>query len=141
MTTVLILHAAITWTLCGLIWTIQFVHYPLFKFVGQEQFRTYHAHHAWLISWLVIPLMLLEVGLAGWLFLAGVRHVWFLLSLPALAVIWFSTWRYQVPCHDLLSRGFDARAYRRLVSTNWWRTFGWTFRGVCLAALLYTRIT
>ncbi len=60
MTTVLILHAAITWTLCGLIWTIQFVHYPLFKFVWQEQFRTYPAHHACLISWLVIPLLLLE---------------------------------------------------------------------------------
>ncbi|MEQ1747942.1 MAG: hypothetical protein ABL974_00860 [Prosthecobacter sp.] len=139
MNTVLIILASITWILCGLIWTIQLVHYPLFKYVGQEQFRTYHAHHAWTISWLVIPLMLLEVVLTGWLFIAGERHVLFLLSLLGLALIWLSTWRHQLQCHLQLSRGFDMAVYRRLVRTNWWRTLGWTFRGLCLVGLVVLR--
>jgi len=44
-----------------------------------------------------------------------------------------------VPLHGRLARGFDAIAHRRLVSTNWVRTGGWSVRGV-LALLMTARV-
>ena len=45
MTSLLAVHAAATWALVGLIWTVQLVHYPLFAQVGADTFRSYHARH------------------------------------------------------------------------------------------------
>jgi hypothetical protein len=141
MITLLLLHAITTWVLCGLIWTIQVVHYPLFGDVGPENFHSFHGRHMRLITWIVAPLMFLEMGSAG-LLLFGGEHSWlFLLSLMALAVVWLSTVVSQVPMHDQLVRGYNAEVIRRLVLTNWWRTLAWTLRGLCLAAMLHTLLT
>ena len=51
--------------------------------------------------------------------------------------IWLSTFALQVPRHDELRGGFDARAHEQLVGTNWIRTVLWTLRGVvCLWMLV-----
>ena len=141
MITLLLLHAITTWVLCGLIWTIQVVHYPLFEDVGPEHFRGFHGRHMRLITWIVAPLMFLEVGSAGLLLFWGELSWLFLLSLLALAVVWLSTAIYQVPMHDQLVRGYHAGLIRRLVLTNWWRTLAWTTRGLCLTAMLHALLT
>jgi hypothetical protein len=141
MITLLLLHAITTWVLCGLIWTIQVVHYPLFEDVGPEKFPGFHGRHMRLITWIVAPLMFLEVGSAGLLLFGGERSWLFLLSLAALAVVWLSTAISQVPMHDQLVRGYNAEILRRLVLTNWWRTLAWTIRGLCLAAMLHALLT
>ena len=41
----LILHAAATWFMVGLIWTIQSGHYPLVARVGERSFSAYEAEH------------------------------------------------------------------------------------------------
>ncbi len=61
----LVIHAAVSWALLGLIWTIQVVHYPLFKEVGKESFIAYHERHMRFITWVVGLLMLAEVGSAA----------------------------------------------------------------------------
>ena len=40
----LAIHAAATWALVGLIWTVHVVHYPLFAAV-KTGFRAYHEAH------------------------------------------------------------------------------------------------
>jgi len=141
MITLLLLHAITTWVLCGLIWTIQVVHYPLFEDVGHEKFPGFHGRHMRLITWIVAPLMFLEVGSAGLLLFWGERSWLFLLSLAALAVVWLSTAVSQVPMHDQLVRGYNAEVIRKLVLTNWWRTLAWTIRGLCLATMLHALLT
>ncbi|MEM9735245.1 MAG: hypothetical protein AAF908_01395, partial [Pseudomonadota bacterium] len=47
-----------------------------------------------------------------------------------LGLVWASTFFVQVPLHGKLERGHDATLVRRLVMTNWLRTFLWTARGV-----------
>lgn len=136
----LVIHCAVTWALVGLIWTIQAVHYPLLKDVGQQGFIAYHARHMALITWVVGPLMLAEVSSAAWLLYLGERSVLFAGSLGALALIWGSTWLHQVPLHKKLTYGYDAPTILRLVLSNIWRTVAWTIRGVCLAALLLSRM-
>lgn len=139
MISLLIIHAAITWTLAGLIWTIQLVHYPLLKNVGHEDFIAYHGRHMWLISWLVGPHFLAEAGSAGLLFYLGERSLLFGISLVALALVWGSTAFFQIPLHQKLEEGYHLTTIDKLIDTNWFRTFGWTVRGLCLVGILITR--
>lgn len=129
-------HAALTWCLVGLIWTIQLVHYPLFAGVGAGGFPAYAAKHSRRITSLVAPLMLLEV-LTGALLLFSpppVPPVWVWWAGTALlALIWASTAFVQVPLHARLGAGFDARAHAALVTSNWLRTLAWTLRGLLVA--------
>ena len=132
VTTLLAIHAAATWALVGLIWTVQVVHYPLFAQVGADVFRDYHARHMLRITFLVAPLMLVEVATAVLLLIRCAREPWLLASLVPLLLIWASTWRMQVPLHESLSNGFDVAVHRKLVASNWWRTGAWSVRGGCL---------
>jgi hypothetical protein len=132
----LLLHAVVTWTLTGLIWTIQIVHYPLFQQVGEDGFVRYHARHMRRITWVAGPLMLAEAGSAALLFSLGERSPCFNLGLMALAAVWVSTLLFQVPLHDRLTRGFNKETIRLLTFTNAIRTLGWTLRAACLLAML-----
>ncbi len=132
MTALLAAHAAATWALVGLIWTVQLVHYPLFAQVGADAFRNYHARHTRQITWIVAPLMAVELLTAILLLVRGAREPWLLASFAPLAFNWLSTWRVQIPLHNRLAPGFDADVHRRLVITNWWRTIAWSIRGGCL---------
>lgn len=127
----------------GLIWFVQTVHYPLFRRVGSAQFRDYHNDHTSRIPWVVGPAMLVE-GITA---TALVFHrppvltqtsVW--LGMFLLVMIWVSTAVVQVPLHNLLARGFDLRAYRRLVVTNWLRTIAWSLRGLLIMAMVGKQI-
>ena len=120
---------ASTLPLVGVIWTIQIVHYPLFGAVGEPGFIGYHARHSARISVVVIPLMLVElastigsvvVGTAGWS------------AVVSVAVVWATTFLISVPLHGRLATGFDPRAHRALVVTNWIRTTAWTAHGASL---------
>ncbi len=121
-----------TLPLVGLIWFVQMVAYPQFARVGAESFPAYHAAHAALISYLVGPLMTVELGAA----LLGVVARPSQLPAPAAiaglllcVAIWGVTGLVSVPLHETLGRGFDASAHARLVSSNWLRTLAWTVRG------------
>lgn len=136
MNSLLLFHAATTFALVGLIWTIQLVHYPLLAQVGRENFPEYHARHCRQITPLVAPLMLAEGATAGLLVVWGARDPWLLGSFLFIALSWLSTWRLQIPLHAHLARGFDAAAQHRLVATNWVRTSAWTVRGIILLCIM-----
>jgi hypothetical protein len=132
MSALLAAHAAATWALVGLIWTVQVVHYPLFASVGGEEFRRYHARHTRQITWVVAPLMAVELVTALLLLARGEREPWLVASVAPLAFNWLATWRVQIPLHNQLAAGFDADAHRRLVTSNWGRTAAWSLRGGCV---------
>ncbi|MFN9756807.1 MAG: hypothetical protein ACK58X_10380 [Planctomycetota bacterium] len=134
-----IAHAVVTLYLCGLIWTIQVVHYPLFLAVGEAQFAAYERAHCRRIGAIVMVPMLVEAALAGlvWLRAPAAHAATAAIGAVLLAVVWGSTFLLQVPCHHRLEQGYDAAAIRRLVATNWLRTLAWTGRGACASALLW----
>lgn len=128
----LLAHLAATWAMVGLIWLVQVVHYPLFAHVGESAFVEYERRHQARITWVVAPLMLVELLLAVGLVARPAPHAprwvaW--LGLGLLGVAWLSTFLIQVPLHERLARGFDATAHRWLVDSNWLRTSAWTLRG------------
>ncbi len=130
-----LLDLAATLYLWGVIWTIQLVHYPLFARVGAAQWADYHSAHTRLITSVVLPAMVTELGTSG--LLALVRPAWLspslLLAGFACAVLtWAVTFFVSVPLHDTLSRGFDPAAISRIVATNWLRTAFWTAHALLL---------
>lgn len=132
----LVLHAALTWALVGLILTIQVVHYPLFARVGAARYVAYQREHVTRITWLVAPLMGAELGTGAWLALRpppGVPAALAWLGLALIVLIWLSTALVQSPLHGRLAAGFDAVQHTRLVTTNTWRTAAWLVRGALVA--------
>ena len=135
---ILLLNAGSTWFMVGLIWFVQVVHYPLFNRVQGEHHDEYHHQHQVRTTWVVGPPMLIEA-------FTSVLLVWYqpvsntplvLLGVALLFLIWVSTALLQVPCHGKLANGFDQKAYRQLVLTNWVRTLAWSLRGVLVIYLL-----
>ena len=130
-----LLDIAATLYLWGVIWTIQLVHYPLFARVGAAQWADYHNAHTRLMTFVVLPAMVTELGTSG--LLALNRPAWLSPSLLwagfACAVLtWGVTFFVSVPLHDALSRSFDPAAISRIVATNWLRTAFWTVHALIL---------
>jgi len=128
----LLAHVAATLFMTGLIWFVQIVHYPLFDATGSSEFSAYERRHTALTSWVVGSPMLVEgvTALLLFWFRPTDLPIWQLRTgLVILGVLWLSTILVQVPCHEVLSRGFDSLVHQRLVYTNWVRTAAWSLRG------------
>ncbi len=136
---VLLVHAAATWFMAGLIWFVQVVHYPLFATVGPAESVDYARRHQRRTTWVVGPPMLAELATAAWIawrLPAGVSPALAWTGLALVAVIWASTQWLQIPQHARLLAGRDDAVVRRLVTTNWLRTAAWTARGILALAML-----
>jgi hypothetical protein len=126
--------------LTGLIWLVQLVHYPSFRFVGNGNFADFQMHHVHSIAKIVIPVMVAEItssfGLAwidGWLSLNAVGFY-------GVILIWAATGLFSVPAHSTLEAGKNKEAINKLVSTNWIRTILWTTKSGITMYLLYKLI-
>lgn len=134
MTALLLLHAAATLAMAGLVWFVQVVHYPLFAAVGEERFREYEVEHTRRTTLVVAPLMGVEAVTALAL-VALEPSALASVGVALVVAVWASTALVQVPCHRTLSRGWDAAVHRRLVRTNALRALLWSARA-CVALLL-----
>lgn len=135
----LLAQAAASCAMMGLIWFVQLVHYPAYRYVGEAEFRRYQTHHQRATAWVVGPPMLVEVTSAAALVVwpvAGIPLVWGWLGLGLLAMIWASTAFWQVPEHTRLVVSGRQADVERLVSSNWLRTIGWTLRAALSVAML-----
>ena len=123
----------------GLIWMVQIVHYPLFNDVGQENYVQYQQRHQSNITYIVAPVMLVELATAILLLVypvAGLNESLVYVGIGLVILVWLSTALIQVPCHGKLVTGFDQTAYNWLVNSNWIRTVAWSGRGVIVTMML-----
>lgn len=135
----LLAQVAATWTMVGVIWIVQVVHYPLFAKVGVDAFSDYERDHQRLITLIVAPAMLIEALTAVALVFErphGVTPGLAWIGVSLVLVNWLSTALLQVPQHTALASGFELRAHRLLVTTNWIRTAAWTLRGLLVLLML-----
>lgn len=123
-----LLQLALSWSLCVLIWLIQLVHYPTFKYIDKKQFKIFHQHHTQSIGFIIIPLMLVELVLSGYLFWQDRRNLILVLILLCVVAIWCSTFFIQLPLHQQLSKRRTKKAIQELIYTNWIRTILWTVK-------------
>lgn len=139
MTFILLLQCAVTFAMTGLIWFVQMIHYPLFSVVGSECFQAYEHLHQRRTTWVVAPLMLIEVGCATAAFWGPpelMGPVMVSVGACLLALIWISTFFLQVPEHRRLARSYDKSSVKRLVLGNWIRTIAWSLRSLLMLIVL-----
>lgn len=131
---VLAAQALASAAMCGLIWFVQIVHYPLFGRVRGAEGRDYSAEHQRRTSLVVIPPMLVEGLTAGILAFKPPSGIPSLAAWAGFAVVlclWWSTGAVQMPLHIRLGRdGHAPETVAALVRSNWVRTILWSARAV-----------
>lgn len=106
----------------GVISVVQVVHYPLFRHAGTSSYATYQSKHMRCITWIVVPLMTIELGTVGVVVWAPPLRVppWVAWTGVVLVVLlWGITGIVPVPLHRSLTREFDTDNHDCLVRTNW----------------------
>jgi hypothetical protein len=131
---VLAAQALASSAMCGVIWFVQVVHYPLFGGVDGARAAGYAIENQRRTSRVVLPFMIVElaaaVAITVWPPPLIGREVAFA-GLALVVVLWASTLIVQVPLHGRLARDGHAPAVvAALVRTNWLRTIGWTARAI-----------
>ena len=130
------LQILVTFGLCVLIWLIQLLHYPSFKFYEEIRFPEAMLFHQRRISFIVIPLMFFELFITGWFFYQA-QNFYTTTCLIMVIGIWLSTFSLQVPAHEKLILKKDYKLIARLVNTNWIRTILWSLKLVVLLKQAY----
>jgi len=123
--------------LTGLIWTIQCVHYPIFYRLDKKNFTSHIFFHKKAISLLVVPAMITELASSAWLSWTATSDLFLhQAGLITVILIWLTTFFVQVPIHNKLSEVRNTDSIRRLVSSNWLRTFLWSFKAILSLIIL-----
>lgn len=135
--TLLVIHLAATLFMVGLIWTIHFVHYPLFANVGESTYASFQAAHIKRIGKLLFVPWLTEgitlIGVLALAFLGGHRalRVLAVINGAAMAVVLVISGFWSAPAHSRLADGFDTSIHDQLMTVNLIRTLAWTVCGIC----------
>ena len=126
----LLLQLVATAMMTGVIWLIQRVQYPIFLGLQTDQFSRWHKLHSLRITWVVAPLMILELATSG--ALVFLNEAYFLLHIFIFILtllIWLITFFISVPLHEKLSQnGFDSSVIYSLIRTNWSRTLTYSLK-------------
>ena len=114
--------------LIGLIWTIQIVHYPSFLYIDKKKSFEFQDFHMKSITYIVMPLMLLELFCGAILLYKNYSNLIFLSGYISLLIIWAWTFFVNVPVHSKLIIDFNEDLIRKLIKSNWPRTILWSFK-------------
>ena len=123
----LMIHLISTSLMVGIIWVIQVVHYPSFHFIGNSRYISFQKFHMERISYIVIPVMLVE-SISGFLLIYDELNLILLISMVLLLSIWMLTVFFFASVHQKLVGGYQVGMVAKLVKINWVRTLFWTLR-------------
>lgn len=137
---VLLVQAIASSAMCGLIWFVQVVHYPLFARVLGAESKDFATAHQERTKFVVIPFMLAEgltAAAVAWAPPPGVPPSLALAGVALVAGLWLSTACVQMPLHGRLARdGHLPETVTALVRSNWLRTLLWSLRAAVAAWML-----
>lgn len=120
------IHLVIDTALLILIWLVQLIIYPVFKYMDEVSLKKWHRLYVPRITAIVGPLMVVQVVFSIVLF---EYDRFYIIRLALLLAIWANTFIQAVPLH---ARIFSLQAkdlpdaIRRLLAVNWIRTWLWT---------------
>ena len=123
----------------GVIWFVQWVHYPLLASVPVDRaVEVAEQHQRTTGQVLAIPMAVEGFTTLGLLISRpeGVQVIWPWIGAVLLAVALGSTVILSVPLHAKMVANPTAEVGRRLVVTNWPRTIAWSARAVVCTVML-----
>lgn len=120
-----------------LIWLVQLVIYPVFLHLRGADFKRWHLVYTRRVTYVVMPVMLGQLAVYGYLFLTD-RSWDVVLNSSLVLAAWAITFLRAVPLHGALDIDEDHLPLSAsLVNVNWWRTGIWTLVwGVTVGVLL-----
>ena len=124
----LMIHIISTSIMVGVIWVIQLVHYPSFKYVNESDYIIFQKYHMSNISNIVFPVMFTELITALIILFFGEKSLFFVLSLICLFLIWVMTGVLFTKYHSILKEGKDLMIIEKMIKANWIRALLWTMR-------------
>ena len=140
----ILLQLLLSAILTGLAWTVQVAIYPVFKSIPDtDSFRSYHERYTRQISFLVGPLMVIELLISPFFVISptlgqSANMGWILALMAPLNLI--STGILFAPMHTKLSQSAHEKRHElvdRLVSLSYLRTGIWTLKSFFIVRLLY----
>ena len=127
--------------MCGLIWFVQAVHYPLFAHTDAARSSDYADENQRRTAPVVIPPMLVEAATAVIIAVnppPTIGRPAALAGLAMVAALWLSTLLVQMPLHGQLKHaGHTPATVAALVQTNWARTMLWSARALLAIWMLH----
>ncbi len=109
-----------------LIWIVQLVIYPSFKFYALEDLREWHPIYTRRITIVVMPLMLGQLALSIYILTLDI-NLYTVGSLLLIVLAWLITFLKAVPLHNALGTAENWKAYlQQLLFWNRWRTIIWS---------------
>jgi hypothetical protein len=133
-------NISISWGLLILIWLVQLIIYPGFHRITRGAFAAYHRWYVIRISSIVLPLMSAELLLTVWWIRSDDYSPVSVSAGVLVFIVWLSTFVLQVPIHNRLKTGKDAKLIQRLVTTNWIRTAAWSLKTVTVSIITLSSI-
>ena len=124
-------HFISTSLMVGIIWVIQLLHYPAFNFIKESDYVEFQHFHMQRISFIVVPVMILEL-FSAFMLVYYVRSNLLILCLIILLFIWLITFVFFTKLHQSLLDGYDKKIVDKLVKINWSRTVLWSLRLIIL---------
>ncbi|MBC7467024.1 MAG: hypothetical protein H7256_13630 [Bdellovibrio sp.] len=128
MSDVVLIQIFSCWFLTGLIWLVQVLVYPNFRLIGPVEFKNFHDFHMKRITWIVAPVMGLEL-LSAIVLIANDRSTFNLLNGVSILLLWALTGLINVPTHNRLQHEVELTKHRLIVG-NWPRTIIWSLRSL-----------
>ena len=136
---ILLANFVATCSMAGVIWFVQWVHYPLLAKVPVDRaVETATEHQRRTGQVLAIPMAVEGFTTLGLLISRpeSVQIFWPWFGAVLLAVALGSTVFVSVPLHAKMATNPTADVGRRLVVTNWPRTIAWSLRAVVCSVMI-----
>ena len=125
------IHFLSTSLMVGIIWVIQLLHYPAFHFIKESDYVEFQHFHMERISFIVVPVMVLEL-FSAFMLVYYIQSNLLILCLIILLFIWLITFIFFTKLHQSLLGGYDKTIVDKLVRINWSRTILWSIRLIIL---------
>ena len=124
-------HFLSTSLMVGIIWVIQLLHYPAFNFIKESDYVEFQHFHMQRISFIVVPVMILEL-FSAFMLVYYLQSNLLTLCLIILLFIWLITFVFFTKLHQSLLGGYNKTIVDKLVKINWSRTILWSLRLIIL---------
>lgn len=121
------IHSLIDFGIVVVLWLVQIIIYPSFLRIDSRQLVDWHRSYTFRVSFVIMPLMLGQLGLA---ILGAIGEGAVLIDFVVLALVlicWSLTFFVSVPIHRAIDAvNLSQKTLQALVRTNWPRTILWT---------------
>jgi len=109
-----------------LIWAVQLVIYPSFKYYSKENLFVWHKRYTLRVTYVVLPLMLTQLVLVC-IQLYQTQNWYTVSSAVIIFVLWLQTFLVFVPLHQSIDANQPKlNVCDQLIQKNWWRTVLWS---------------